>query len=425
MADIAAEDKKTESSTSLKHPLPRRSRRSAARIILPVVILILLVGGYFLWKHFDAYESTDDAQIDGHINAISARISGNVIQVLTDDEKYVKAGDVLVRIDPNDYQVAVAKAEADLADAEAALQGSRTDIPITSTNTASQLKTAHSGRTNANAGLVGAQRQLDAAQARLDTAKAQVREAAANYKKAGDDVARYKLLVAKDEISQQQYDTSVSTADAAKATLDARTAAVSEAEQNIKVAQSAVEEANTRIPQADASVQAAMTAPQQVAVSQSRAKSAQAQVAQRRALLDQAKLNLSYCTIVAPVSGIVGKKTVEVGQNISPGQQLMAVVPLDDIWVTANFKETQLRRMKPGQVVKFSVDAYSREYSGKVEGVGGASGSRFSLLPPENATGNYVKVVQRIPVRIDLEPGQNDDRRLRPGMSVDPKVYVE
>jgi len=392
---------------------------------VPIVILLILVGGYFLWKHFDAYESTDDAQIDGHINAISARITGNVIQVLTDDEKYVKAGDVLVRIDPNDYQVAVAKAEADLADAEAALQGSRTDIPITSTNTASQLKTAHSGRTNASAGLVGAQRQLDAAQARLDTAKAQVREAAANYKKAGDDVARYKLLVAKDEISQQQYDTSVSTADAAKATLDARTAAVSEAEQNIKVAQSAVEEANTRIPQADASVQAAMTAPQQVAVSQSRAKSAQAQVAQRRALLDQAKLNLSYCTIVAPVSGIVGKKTVEVGQNISPGQQLMAVVPLDDIWVTANFKETQLRRMKPGQVVKFSVDAYSREYSGKVEGVGGASGSRFSLLPPENATGNYVKVVQRIPVRIDLEPGQNDDHRLRPGMSVDPKVYVE
>jgi membrane fusion protein (multidrug efflux system) len=425
MADIAAEDKKTEASPSSKRPLPRKSRRSAARIVVPIVILILLVGGYFLWKHLNAYESTDDAQIDGHINAISARVSGNVIQVLTDDEKYVKAGDVLVRIDPNDYQVAVAKAEADLADAEAALQGSRTDIPITSTNTASQLKTAHSTRVDAEAGLVGAQRQLNAAEARLDTAKAQVREAAANFKKAGDDVVRYKLLVAKDEISQQQYDTSVSTADAAKATLDARNAAVAEAEQNIRVAQSAVEGAHTRIPQADATVQAAMTAPQQVAVSQSRAKSAQAQVAQRKALLDQAKLNLSYCTIFAPVSGIVGKKTVEVGQNISPGQQLMAVVPLDDIWVTANFKETQLRRMKPGQVVKFSVDAYSHEYSGKVEGVGGASGSKFSLLPPENATGNYVKVVQRIPVRINLDPGQNDDRRLRPGMSVDPKVYVE
>jgi len=425
MADIVAEGNKTTSESSTR-PLPRKkSRRSAARIIVPILLLILLVGGYFAWKHFDAYESTDDAQIDGHIDAISARINGHVIEVLTDDERYVKAGDVLVRIDPQDYQVAVAKAEADLADAEAALQGSRVDIPITSTNTASQLETARSGRTDAVAALVGAQHQLDAAQARLETAKAQVREAEADYKKASDDVARYKLLVAKDEISQQQYDTSVSTANAAKATVEARVAAVAEAEQNIKTAQSAVEQAHTKIPQADATIQSAMTAPQQVAVTETRAKSALAQVAQRKALLDQAKLNLSYCVIVAPVSGIVGKKSVEVGQNISPGQQLMAVVSLEDIWVTANFKETQLRRMKPGQVVKFSVDAYSREYTGKLEGVGGASGSRFSLLPPENATGNYVKVVQRIPVRIDLDPGQNNDRRLRPGMSVDPKVYVE
>jgi membrane fusion protein (multidrug efflux system) len=428
MADIVAEGNKTTSSSSTSsstRPLPRKSRHSAARIVVPIVIVILLVAGYFAWKHFDAYESTDDAQIDGHINAVSARIDGNVIQVLTDDEKYVQAGDVLVRIDPRDYQVAVAKAEADMADAEAALQGARTDVPITSTNTASQLKTAHSGRMDAEAALAGAQHQLDAAQARLETAIAQVREAQADYKKAGDDVARYKLLVAKDEISQQQYDTSVSTADAAKATVDARRAAVAEAEQNVKAAQSAVEQAHTKIPQADATIQAAQTAPQQVAVTQTRAKSAQAQVAQKRALLDQAKLNLSYCVIVAPVSGVVGKKTVEVGQNISPGQQLLAVVPLDDIWVTANFKETQLRRMKPGQVVKFSVDAYSREYTGRLEGVGGASGSRFSLLPPENATGNYVKVVQRIPARIDLDPGQNGDHRLRPGMSVDPKVYVE
>jgi membrane fusion protein (multidrug efflux system) len=425
MADIAAEDKKTESSSSSRRPLPRRGRRSPARIIVPIVILLLLVGGYFLWKHLNAYESTDDAQIDGHVNTISARINGNVIEVLTDDEKHVKAGDVLVRIDPKDYQVGVAKAEADLADAEAALQGSRTDIPITSTNTASQLKTAHSTRLDANAALVGAQRQLNAAHSRVETAKAQVREAEANYKRAGDDVVRYKQLVAKDEISKQQYDTAVSTADAAKATLDARTAAVAEAEDNVRVAQSAVEQASARITLADASIQAAMTAPQQVAVSVTRAKSAQAQVAQKRALLDQAKLNLGYCTIVAPVGGIVGKKTVEVGQNISPGQQLLAVVPLDDVWVTANFKETQLRRMKPGQVVKFGVDAYDREYTGKVEGVGGASGSKFSLLPPENATGNYVKVVQRIPVRINLDPGQNDDRRLRPGMSVDPRVYVE
>jgi membrane fusion protein (multidrug efflux system) len=378
-----------------------------------------------VWRYLNTYESTDDAQIDGHINAVSGRITGNVIEVHAEDEQVVKSGDVLVRIDPRDYEVAVSKAEADLRDAEAALESSRIDIPITNTNTASQLKTATSGRADAAAFVLGSQRQLSAARDRLESAQAQVREAAANLKKTGDDVARYKLLVDKNEIPRQQYDTAVAEAEGAQATLDARNAAVREAEQNIVVAQSAVDQALQRIPQADASIESAMTAPQQVQVSEARAKSAAAQVAQKKALLDQAKLNLSYCTIVAPVTGIVGKKTVELGQNISPGEQLMAVVPLDDIWVTANFKETQLNRMNPGQRVRFSVDASGREYTGKVVNVGGASGSRFSLLPPENATGNYVKVVQRIPVRINLDPGQNDDHRLRPGMSVDPKVYVQ
>jgi membrane fusion protein (multidrug efflux system) len=331
----------------------------------------------------------------------------------------------MVRVDPRDYEVALAKAEADLRDAEAALESSRIDIPITHTNTASQLKTATSSRVDADAFVLGSQRQLSAARDRLESAQAQVREAEANVKKTGDDVARYKLLVDKDEIPHQTYDTAVAEAASAQATLDSRRAAVREAEQNIVVAEAALEQARQRITQAEASIESAQTAPKQVAVSEARAKSALAQVAQRKALLDQAKLNLSYCTIVAPVTGIVGKKTVELGQNISPGQQLMAVVTLDDIWVTANFKETQLNRMNAGQRVRFSVDAYGREYSGRVVAVGGASGSRFSLLPPENATGNYVKVVQRIPVRINLDPGQNDDHRLRPGMSVDPKVYVE
>jgi membrane fusion protein (multidrug efflux system) len=427
MADVASETQPTqttETESSRRRP-PRRGRRTLVRAIVFLLILVVLAAGaYFAWKYFGAYESTDDAQIDGHINAISARINGYVAAVLVDDEQYVKAGDVLVRIDPRDYAVALAQAEANLADATAASLSSRTDVPITSTTTSSQLRTARSGRLDANAGLLGAQRQLSAAQARLDTAQAQVREAEATYKKTTDDVARYKMLVAKDEIPQQQYDTAVSTADSAKATVDARRAAVSEAEQNIRVAQSTVDQADARIEQAEASIQTAMTAPQQVAVSQARAKSAEAQVAQRRALVEQARLNLSYCTIAAPVSGIVAKKTVEVGTNISPGQQLLAVVPLDDIWVTANFKETQLKLMKPGQRVTFTVDAYGREYKGRVTGIGGASGSRLSLLPPENATGNYVKVVQRLPVRIDIDPNQNDDRRLRPGMSVVPKVYV-
>jgi membrane fusion protein, multidrug efflux system len=405
--------------------VPRRKSKIGRILVFAAVIVAVGVAGYFLWRHLNTYESTDDAQIDGHINAVSGRITGNVVEVLAEDEQFVKAGDVLVRIDPRDYEVAVAKAEADLRDAEAALEGSRIDIPITNTNTASQLKTAASSRADASAFVLGSQRQLSAARDRLESAQAQVREAQANVKKTSDDVARYKLLVDKNEIPRQQYDTAVAEAAGAQATLDARNAAVREAEQNIVVAQSAVDQALQRITQADASIESAMTAPQQVAVSESRAKSALAQVAQKKALLDQAKLNLSYCTIVAPVTGIVGKKTVELGQNISPGEQLMAVVPLDDIWVTANFKETQLSRMKPGQRVRFSVDASGREYDGKVVAVGGASGSRFSLLPPENATGNYVKVVQRIPVRINLDPGQNDDHRLRPGMSVDPKVYVE
>jgi len=403
----------------------RRPSRRPARIIVPIVLVVLAVGGYFLWRYFGSYESTDDAQIDGHLNGISARINGQVNEVLVEDEQLVKKGDVLVKIDPRDYEVAVAKAEADLADAEAALEGSRTDVPVTSTNTESTLRSARSLRADTGAGLTAAERQLNAAQARLETTRAQVNEAEANYKKAADDAARYKLLVAKDEISAQQYDQAVQTAAAAKATLAARTASVAEAQQNITVAEAAIQQAHARIAQAEASIQAALTAPQQIAISQSKARSAAAKLAQHKALLDQARLNLSYCTIVAPVSGIASKKTVEVGQNVSPGQQLMVVVPLDDIWVTANFKETQLRKMKAGQRVKFSVDAYDHEYTGRVTGIAGAAGSRLSLLPPENATGNYVKVVQRIPVRIDIDSGQNSDHRLRPGMSVDPKVYLE
>jgi len=392
--------------------------------MLLLILLALARGGYLLWRYFTSYESTDDAQIDGHLNAVSARINGHVDEVLTENERYVNKGDVLVRIDPRDYEVAVAKAAADLEDAQASLRRSNLNVPITSANTSSQLKTARSTRADAVAALEGAQRQLKAAQARVDTAQAQLVESEANSRKASDDANRYRILAEKDQIARQQYDTAVSAADAARATVNARGASVVEAQENVRVAQSSVDQANQRIVQADASITAALTAPQQVATAHATTSSAQAQVDQKKALLDQAALNLSYCTIHSPVSGIVGKKTVEVGHNVSPGQQLMAVVPLDDLWVTANFKETQLRNMRPGQRVRFTVDAYDREYTGRVEGIGGAAGSRFALLPPENATGNFVKIVQRIPVRIDIDPGQNEDRHLRPGMSVVPKVYV-
>jgi membrane fusion protein (multidrug efflux system) len=344
--------------------------------------------------------------------------------VLVEDAWVVKAGDVLVRIDPRDYEVAVAQAEANLADTEASLRSSRTDVPIVSTNTASTLETARASRVNADAGLAAAQRQLDAAEAALETAQAQVYESQAIHKKDMDDAERYRLLVVKDEIPRQTYDQTVQTVAADKATVDARMASVNQARHNVAAAQAAVEEAQTRIPQADASIQSASTRPQQMEQSQDRASSAAAKVKQQQAALDQARLNLSYTTIYAPYTGIVGKKTVEIGENVSPGQSLMSVVPLDDIWVTANFKETQLKKMRPGQKVVFSVDAYGREYHGRVTGIGGATGARFSLLPPENATGNYVKVVQRIPVRIDLDKGENKDHLLRVGMSLNPKVYL-
>ena len=255
MSDTVTVPKRPESAAS-ERKTPRRGRRRPGRIIVPVVILaVLATAGYYTWRYLNTYESTDDAQIDGHINPISARISGQVLQVLTEDERYVKAGDVLVRIDPKDYEVAVAKAEADLSSAEATLLSSRTNVPVTDISTSSQLLTARSGRVEADAALIGARRQLDAATARLESARAQVREAEANEQKARDDEARYKLLVVKDEISRQQYDTAVSAEAAAKATVDTRRAAVAEAEQNINVAQSAVEQAQTKIVQADAFIQ--------------------------------------------------------------------------------------------------------------------------------------------------------------------------
>lgn len=429
MAEISTIEKEAEttrpngaqrSSTPIRRP--RKLLRALAFLSLLVAVAI---GSLFAWRFFSSYESTDDAQVDGHINDISSRIHGYVLEVLVDNERFVKAGDVLARIDPQDYQVALAQAEADLAAAEASAQGFRTNVPITSVATASQLTSARSGKVDAIAALAGAERQLSAVRSRLATVRATVREAEATYKKISDDVVRYKLLVDKDEISQQIYDNALNSANSANATVEARRAGVTEAEDNVRVAQAAVDQASARIAQADASIQAALTAPEQVAVSQARAKTSEAEVLQKRAALAQARLNLSYCTIVAPVSGFVEKKNVEVGSNVTPGQELMALVPVDDIWVTADFKETQLRHIKAGQRVIFGVDAYGREYKGRVAAIGGASGSRLSLLPPENATGNFVKVVQRLPVRIEIDPGQNNDHWLRPGMSVEPKVYVQ
>jgi membrane fusion protein (multidrug efflux system) len=402
-----------------------QKKGGAAKTIAVIVVILALAGtGLYYWNESQKVESTDDAQIDGHIVSISPRVSGHVLEVLVEDEQVVKRGDLLVKLDPKDYEVAVAKARADLQDAMAALESSRTDVPLTTMTTGSTLMAAQSARRDAAAAVNFAERQLAAAHARLASAQANVKVAEANALKTQQDVNRYGMLVAKDEISRQQYDQSAATLDAAKATIEAQKAGVIEAQQSISASEVAVEQAKARLAQADANVDAAMTAPEQISITRSRAQSAQAKVEQQKAALEQAELNLSYVTVIAPADGVVGKVGVNPGQNVEAGQEMMALVPLDDIWVTANFKENQLRNLKSGQKVTITVDANGRDYKGRVERVAGASGARLSLLPPENATGNYVKVVQRIPVRISLDPGQNQDHALRPGMSVTPVVAI-
>ena len=391
-------------------PPPRRNTKRRRNIAILVVVLVVLVGGVFLWRYLSSYESTDDAQADVHLYPVSARVSGYVVRVNVDDNQWVEKGTVLVEIDPKDYEVAVAQAQANLSNAEATAQSLNITVPITSVNSSSQLKSTESDIENTKAGVIAAERQLTAAHAQLEQAEA-------NDVKAQDDLHRYKLLVDKREVAEQVYDQALAAARSS-------TAAVAAARANESAAQQFVLQARSRVVQADANHQSAETGPQQVSSSRSRARAASADVEQKRALLEQAQLNLHYTRIIAPVSGEVNK-TVVVGLNVQAGQQLLTVVPLDEVWVTANFKETQLKRMRVGQKAEIHIDSTGRTLKGHVDSIAGATGPLFSLLPPENATGNYVKIVQRVPVKIALDPGENRDRQLRPGMNVVPDVYLQ
>ncbi len=387
----------------------RRFKFRRPMVLIPLA-LVLVAGAVLLWLYFASYEATDDAQVDAHLYPVSPRISGYVMKVNVNDNQYVQQGTVLVEIDPKDYEIAVAKAQADLANAEATAKSLNINVPITSVNTSSQLRFAASDVENAMAGIVAAEKQLAAAHA-------QVEQAEANDVKAQDDLRRYKRLVEKQNVSEQTYDQALAGARAS-------TAAVTAAKANEAAAQQTVQQAKERLAQAESNHRAAQTGPQQVASSNARARAALADVQEKRAVLDQAELNLQYTKVTAPVSGEVNK-TVVVGLNVQPGQQLLTVVPVDEVWITANFKESQLKRMKPGQRVAIDVDSDGHTYKGRVDSIAGATGPLFSLLPPENATGNYVKIVQRIPVKIILDHGENRDHRLRPGMSVEPKVYLK
>ena len=386
----------------------RNPRLRMAVIIGSVALLVVLV---LVWRYFSSYESTDDAQIDGHLTSISARVSGHVAKLLVQDNQFVTAGTPLLQIDPKDYQVAVERARANYADTVAAAKGAQVNVPITSINTGGQMSTAEA-RCRAP---VRASPWHANSLTRLGRRSEQ---AEANDVKAQTDLQRYQQLVEKQEISRQQFDQAVALAKASDANVQATHASASAAEHQVTMAQS-------KLAEAQADLRTANTGPQQIAVSRSRAEAAEAMVARAQAEVDQAELELSYTTVFAPFNGVVSNRTVEPGQNVQAGQEMLRIVSLDDIWITANFKETQLRYMRPGQAVTITVDAYDRDYKGHVESIAGASGARFSLLPPENATGNYVKVVQRIPVRITFDQGETREHILRPGMSVVPKVWIK
>lgn len=368
----------------------------SARWVLLFFVLAAVAVGIALWRHYTVRETTDDANVDAHIAPVSARVSGTVTAVNVDDNQYVERGALLVQLDPRDYEVAIDRAKAELADAAANARAAHTGVPVATIGTSSALQTAHAN--------------VNAAEKEVDAARARVREAQANYTRTQQDLQRFAQLVKKDEISQQQYDAAVAANAAARATLDA--------------AQATVATAQSHVVQAQEQVRNAQTAPEQVAISQAKAGASTALVQQRQAALAQAQLNLQYTTIKAPVTGVVSKRSVELGQVVQAGQPLLSIVNLEDIWVTANFKETQLKEMKKGQEAVIHVDAYGKDFKGRVDSIGGGTGARFSLLPPENATGNFVKVVQRVPVKIVFDPGQ-DLKNLRPGMSVEATVITK
>jgi membrane fusion protein, multidrug efflux system len=423
-----SQDSKQEEKADLAAPnrtvpgerVTERQSGGRTKIILGIVLIVLVVAGFFIYQtYFAGRESTDDAQIDGHISPIAAKVSGHVVSINVQDNQFVKAGTVIVQIDATDYKVALEKARADLVAAETSAEAARAHVPMTSTTSSSQINLAGAGIENAESARSAALKDVDKERARFESALARVRETQANYTKAAQDLERMKPLIAKDEISKLQYDAAVAAADAAKAARDSAQAGVEENAKAIESAQARVSQSEAGIKEAQANLQASRTAPQQVAISRSNAQTALARVKQAQAALEQVELYLQYTEVKAPIDGIVSQRKVELGQYVQTGQPLLALVPLHNVWVTANYKENQLKDMRPGQKAVITVDAYGgRKYEGHIDSIAAATGARFSLLPPENATGNYVKVVQRIPVKIVIDKGPDDAHPLRPGLSV-------
>jgi membrane fusion protein (multidrug efflux system) len=384
-------------------------RKALALGILALVLIAAAVVGILYYLHARQFETTDDAFIDGNIVAVSPKIAGRISEVLVQDNQEVAAGELLAKIDPKDLAARVNQAEATYDAALARLNVARTNVELTRANTAAALN-------DATAQVEQARASVTASQAQLASAQADVTAAQADNTRREQDLRRYESLDPR-VVTQQQLDTARAAAETSRATLDA-------ARKRVAAAESAIIEAQAKVKQRQATLAAAQTAPQQIASAESQVQNAQAAVQEAKAALDAARLDLSYTSVFAPVAGRVARKSVQPGQYTQIGQSMLALVQ-SEVWVTANFKETQLTRMRAGQEVEISVDAYpGKTFSGKVQSIQGGTGARFSLLPPENATGNYVKVVQRVPVKIVFDNGSDLSYLLAPGMSVEPRVTV-
>jgi len=411
-SDHGGEHEQEEKNRPVRKRAPGWVRRHPGTALVALVLLVILVvGGTMLWAYFRSYESTDDAQIDGHLNWISPRIRGTTVAVYVENNEYVQLGQTLVDLDPRDYAVALKQAEGTYQQAQAQLQAAHPNVPIVQTTTQTTV-------TNAQAEIVVAQKAVAAAEHDYEASVAELRQAEAQNMKAQDDVRRFEPLARKEEISRQQFESYVTTARTTASAVDAARAAVGVAARTLEQRRAQLMEAENRAAEAQ------KTAPHQVAMTNAEVETRRAGTLPPKAAVDQARLNLSYTKILAPVPGVITNRTVEVGQALQAGQELLAISQIDDLWVTANFKETQVRRMRPGQSADIHVDAFDTVVHGYIESLPGTTGARTSLLPPENATGNYVKVVQRLPVRIRFKSGEDRQHRLRIGMSVEPKVRI-
>jgi membrane fusion protein (multidrug efflux system) len=423
MPDVMDELSKSQDALPAEPPAEAPGR-SPVKFIVLGMLLALLAAGAWAYFHFLDRVSSDDAQVDAHITAIAPKIPGNVLAVLVLDNQPVKAGDVLVRIDPRDYQARVDIARAALLQAESQLHTAQTVVPLTN-------DTTQSGASGAAAQLADAMAELDrarlgyeqAAGSDIAVAEANVRTKQASNERAQADLARMKPLLDKAEISRLQYDAYQATARVAESEVHAAEQQLASVQQNAGIRKAAVAAAQSRVSVAQAQVEASLANRKQVDVRRAESGTAAAGVEAARANLAAADLQLSYTTLAAPVDGVVTRKSVEPGQIVQPGQGLMTIIPLQDVWVTANFKETQLASVHAGQRAEIKVDMYGRSVSGHVDSISGATGSRMSLLPPENATGNFVKVVQRIPVKILID--QTNGLVLRPGMNVDATIFTK